>query len=68
MPRCPKCKEEIDHLDASIQTTAVYEYWGDDQLGKEVGCGEDDFTGFFCPKCWALLFVDGEDADAFLEG
>ena len=70
--RCPKCKEEIDHLDY----TAQYTTWGSEN-GTISFCGdmdmhdqhessyENDDISYICPKCnYKLDCEDLENLDA----
>jgi len=69
MPRCPKCRKEIDHL--------IYE--GNEHMSATVVLSSNDTLEYInwhsygidegnykCPECDAVLFSSEEDAKAFL--
>ena len=78
MVKCPKCKEEIDHLDAvetrEIQLIAKWdpeaeqldlentEEWGGGPIGEQTA------LMFSCPKCHVDLFHSEPMAVNFLAG
>ena len=72
MPKCPKCRKEIDHLnlksidggEMSLDEDGVIQAnWNSDIYGDEVA----DYSAS-CPECGEKLFDDYEDASDFLRG
>lgn len=75
MPKCPKCKAEIDNLNADYQEWNRYIFHLKDGAiindFKEVLDTADpdgDNQHYYCPECEADLFSRYTDAEAFLEG
>ena len=78
MPKCPKCKSEIDHLICSETRTddfkATYDVGMDEFDYENVEEWRGNPTGtmekqeFSCPKCHVTLFTDEEAAKAFFSG
>lgn len=65
MPKCPKCKVEIDHL--------LYEY---ECQGQEEGRYDGEYhieekiyeeINFICPKCDEIIFCFEDQAKAFFK-
>lgn len=65
MSICPKCKEEIDHLNFSADVETFGNYDGYDWNTRENGEWKDE--KLYCPKCDELLFTDEEKATSFLQ-
>jgi len=64
MPKCPKCKKEIDHLRKFVTGEIEYRY---DVDGCEiVAFYKDDDVFFDCPECGENLFKN-DDAKFFEE-
>ena len=68
MPTCPKCKADIDHLNAFVAETVKYEIYLDELAGHE-GLnwgraepteGSASFTEFSCPKCGEAIFTNDQ--------
>lgn len=70
MPKCPKCKKNINRLIAYEDTTIVREY--------RLGLNPSVFAGlekkrlggdivFECPNCEEELFKDSQSAEEFLK-
>lgn len=84
MPKCPKCKAEIDHLEFDVTSTCSSilkeEYvkagkWGNNCLEAYDGdtlSSNVEFDNFRCPECQECLFTKGgneeEQAINFLKG
>jgi hypothetical protein len=71
MPKCPKCKKEIDHLynisdkwERYIMTIDKQGYT-DYELSKD---WQGDNNSFDCPECEEALFANEVDAIKFLKG
>lgn len=70
MPKCPKCKEEIDYLywsearhfggDVCLKDGKIYyeEDYNSELLGSD--------TTYTCPECDEILFEDSVGAESFL--
>ncbi len=66
---CPKCKEEIEHLNNWVSGERKYRFDGytyeeEDQYSFGDGKTED----YECPECSEVLFTDEEEATKFLKG
>jgi len=79
MPKCPKCKAEIDSLDFDVTATCSSQIYADDiKKGRfteyDIDCLTDNaqFDNFRCPECQENLFIkDGNEEDQainFLKG
>ena len=73
MPICPECNEEIEELGTHSYgnyTTYYKVYIEHGAIKEEEEGGEKDMegsVGYSCPKCYAELFTNEEDAEDFLK-
>lgn len=69
MPKCPKCKKNIETLNWS--TTLHHNGWleqnsnGDFYHEEDFRVGSTDYN-YHCPECDEVLFVELEEAGEFL--
>lgn len=74
MPKCPKCKAEIDYLVfdrlTHICQNVLLNDEGDIEYGDyNDGSGEnDEKEEFYCPECSALIATNEKEAIKFLKG
>ena len=70
MPICPKCKQEIDHLQCVMVERHLYEYrfTGIPKVSdyEEIDLLETNPEKYTCPKCHEILFTDEDAANDFL--
>ena len=66
MPACPKCKNDIDHLDVVVKERNLCTYSRGEYSYRE--SIEFDTEYWKCPLCYAQLDIppDEESANAFL--
>ena len=69
MPKCPKCKKEIEQLRNYCQGENVYSLWLE---GNDIQYDLKDFIGrneneYCCPECHEVIFTDEEEAIKFLK-
>ena len=70
MPKCPECKREISYLFLYELIGKKRKFFLDKQNDAEVNTitqleDEDEYE---CPKCYAILFKDWDEAEKFLQG
>ena len=74
MSKCPKCDEEITHLDFDVTAGCSAQIYQEDVLnGKitdyDIDCLTDgvQFDNFRCPECQEKLFDTEDEAIKFLK-
>jgi len=67
MPKCPKCKEEMEYVEVSLnkETRVIYDFKTEEYRDEEPAEVRSELV--FCPHCSALLGEDGVDAIDFEE-
>jgi len=72
--KCPKCKDEINHLDFDVTGTCKAQIYESDvkenkQTDYDIDCLTDgaEYDNFCCPECYEVLFVSEEEAREFLK-
>ena len=75
MPKCPKCGEEIDHLNLKSIDGGEMSLSEDGEDGEfQIDWNSDIYgeetldTSASCPECGEKLFDDYEEASDFLRG
>jgi hypothetical protein len=64
MPNCPKCNEDIDHLDFVSKETHYGEFTSEGDYEENDNIDVDDIF-YRCPECNNDLFTDYDDANEF---
>lgn len=71
MPKCPKCKKEIEDLDFSGTAVVFMRFYLAQGRYPEYDERETEFKGnddeYFCPECEKKLFNTEEEAIKFLK-
>jgi len=67
MPACPKCNQQIDHLNVMVTERNLYTYDGTGDYERRDSI-EFDIDYWKCPLCHAQLdlFPNSDTADEFL--
>jgi len=66
MPKCPNCKEEIDHL-LKVETGVWYgEYFGNFDYKEDSFTADGNINEWRCPECDTRITAEEEEADKFL--
>ena len=67
--KCPKCKEEITHLDFDVTGTCRAQIYQEDVLNNkptdyDIDCLTDgvEYDNFSCPECEEILALSEQDA------
>ena len=73
MPRCPKCNEEIDHLENFVPAIERYDFTVDEDgntdyysVGESLSTTGDE--EYCCPKCGECLCTLESEAINILKG
>jgi len=67
MAICPKCKEEIEHLNNYVSGEAKYIFDGESYNQDGDFQNNEKVNDYECPECQEVLFTDEEKAKEFLK-